>query len=134
MGFTPTDTTTLTAVSTNLDIGDIADPALRLASFQYLYGKFTELIAALNASTGTSGADNLGSTLVSGVSGTNVRAQITDLRAQILALVGGAIPPQTITTAMIQDLAITFAKHDTLTQTDLNGGLIYAYKNIGGAF
>lgn len=90
----------------------------------------------------SSGAENIGSAPITGVTGATVYAQIADIKSQLTGLVLGLIPDGTITaaklallavgTAQLADGAVTYVKHDTLTQTDLNGGLVYAYKNIPG--
>jgi len=52
------------------------------------------------------------------------------------AIVGVAVaelPTGSIGTEYITDEAITYAKTDADVKTALNGGLIYAYKNLGGA-
>lgn len=64
----------------------------------------------LSALTGDSGAHNVGSATITGVAGNTVYAQLTDLKVQIQAIVGGSIPPGSVTTAMIQDGAVTYPK------------------------
>jgi hypothetical protein len=63
------------------------------------------LIDQLNSAIALqSGAESLGSAPISGVAGglpSTAYAQLVDLRAQILSLVGGAIPAQTINLAML---------------------------------
>lgn len=44
------DNTTLLALQPNLDIGDIADPALRLAAFNYIYSYLQTLADGVNSS------------------------------------------------------------------------------------
>jgi hypothetical protein len=133
MPFPTVDSTTLTNVSGNLDVGDVADPALRLAYFQYINSYLTTIISQLNSTTAlSSGSESIGAATISGVAGNTPAAQIADLRAQILALVGAAIPSQTIVTSMIQDNAVTYDKMDSDSQADLIGGDIYLYKNYGG--
>lgn len=153
MSFPTVDNAALTAVTPNLSVGQIADPNLRLAAFQYLYGFLSTIVSTLNSMTaGSSGADNLASATVIGVTGNTVRAQITDLMAKIQALQDGVVPSGTITSAMIADLAIitaklndlavttpkiadnavTFAKLSLERQVASIGGQVYVYKNMGG--
>ena len=59
---------------------------------------------------GTSGSEQIGSAPIAGVSGATPYTQMTDLKAQIQAIIGGAVPPSSITNAMIQDNAVTLSK------------------------
>jgi hypothetical protein len=72
-----------------------------------LNGLIDDLLSALD---GDSGADNIGSATILGVSGNTVRAQLIDLKAQIQAIIGNSVPAGSITTAMIQNGAITSDK------------------------
>ncbi len=63
-----------------------------------------------NAETGTSAAERLGSAEIESVSGTTVRAQIADLKAQIDATSAGSVTDGSITTAKLADLAVETAK------------------------
>lgn len=53
------DSTTLINLTPNLDIGDIADPALRLAAFQYIYSFLQTLTDAVNTDASSSSAGNM---------------------------------------------------------------------------
>lgn len=110
---------------------------------QELLDFVNSLIATLASTTSlSSGAENIGSATISGAPGTTVYAQLVSLQAEINALVGGAIPPSSVTTAMLQtssvttikiaDNNVTYDKMDSDSQADLIGGEIYAYKNLGG--
>lgn len=153
MSFPSVDTTTLTAVTPNLSVGQIADPSLRLNAFQYLFDKLTEIVGILNSTmAGSSGSENIGSPSIPGIPGNNIHAQVSFIETQIQNIQSGVVPAGTITTAMLADLAVTtakmaelaittakladgavtFAKHDAVGQLAYLGGLKYAYKNSGG--
>lgn len=145
MSLTPVSSTTLTALTANLDIGDTADPALRLAYFQYLNAFLTTLLSELGSTTaGTSGAHQIGSAAISGVTGTNINAQIADVFSQLSLAMAATVPNRsltfiklalaTLTTAEIASDTLAYSNMDINTKTALNGGLIYAYKNLGGSF
>lgn len=106
----------------------------------------------LNSSTGTSASEQLGSAPITGVTGSTVYTQLAYIEGQVQDIIGGSVPPGTITGAMIQDNAITLAKmadnsvstaeivDGSVTYTEVDdagklsriGGVIYAYKNIPG--
>ena len=65
-------------------------------------GKHTGLINFLKGTTaGDSGAHNIGSASISGVTGTTVWAQISDLKAQLTAAIIGTFPGGSITNDML---------------------------------
>lgn len=113
------------------------------------------LIADLLASgAGVSASEFIGSATISGVLGATVYAQLTDLKAQIQALVGGVIPPSSVTNAMLQtdsvDTRVLAPNAVTNTeilagsvqitalqdylQTALVGAGLYTYRNVKGGF
>lgn len=72
---------------------------------------------------GTSGGEQVGSAPIFGVAGTNVRAQIADIFAQLQAVVvSGSLPNGTV----------SFAKLTADQQTASVGGILYANANLGG--
>ena len=91
---------------------------------------------------GVSGSEQIGSAPIVGVVGANIYAQLAFIESQVQAIVGAAIPPGTVTTAMIQDNAVTtskiaseavtFAKLEKMLKTAANGGLVYAQQNFYG--
>lgn len=99
-----------------------------------------ELRLALNAVidnllsqvVGQSGAENIGSAPIPGLSGTNVFTQLTGLEAQIQSLVAGVLPPGTVTSAMLQNGAVTLLKQDAMLQTATVAGLLRAHSTLGG--
>lgn len=87
----------------------------------------------VNASIFASGGSALiVSDPIVGVTGTTVYEQLVDIEAQVLAAVGGIVPPGTITTAMIQNGAVTHVKLEASEQTASVGGMLYAYRNLFG--
>lgn len=98
----------------------------------------------LSAVAGLSGAEQVGSAPIVGVSGVTIYDQLSDLKAQIQSIVGASIPAGSITTAMIQNLAVTtaklidasvtFQKLSTDMQAASVGGQLYAYRNSKGGF
>lgn len=115
------------------------------SSTQALQAVHNALVAdLLSATSGSSGAESIGSATISGVLGNTVYNQLVDLKAQIQSLVGGVIPPSSVTTAMLQDgsvttpklanNAVTFAKLSTDMETASVGGQMYAYRNLLGGF
>jgi hypothetical protein len=56
-----------------------------------------QLISELESATGTSGAENIGSKAIDGVTGTTVYAQLADLKSKIDALVAVSVPDGSIT-------------------------------------
>lgn len=81
---------------------------------------------------GQSGAENIGSAPIAGLSGTSVYAQLSGVEAQIQSLVAGVLPPGTVTNAMLQDGALTLAKLDTMLKTATVAGLLRAHSAYGG--
>lgn len=81
---------------------------------------------------GQSGAENIGSAPIAGLSGTSVYAQLSGVEAQIQSLVAGVLPPGTVTNAMLQDGAVTLAKLDTMLKTATVAGLLRAHSAYGG--
>lgn len=74
-------------------------------------GKHNSLIDRLLGTTaGESGADNIGSASISGVTGTTVWAQISDLKTQLAAAIIGTFSGGSISTSMLADGAVTKAK------------------------
>ncbi len=69
---------------------------------------------------------------IPGLSTNTVFDQIAEIEAQVQAAVGGIVPPGTITTAMIQDGAVTHVKLSSSEQTASVGGLLYANSTLGG--
>ncbi len=63
-----------------------------------------------NAETGQSGAESIGSAAIENVSGQTVRAQITDIKAQIDAVVAGSVTDGSITEAKLASDAVTQPK------------------------
>lgn len=135
--------------------GFISAPVLKAdfdSQAQELLTFVNAILTALGASTSGNGTELIGAPAITGVSGSTLYAQLTDLRAQIVTIIGGAIPPSSVTTAMIQNLAVTAAKialatitnaqiaADTITLSNLaptvktgnRGGKIYTYRNNGG--
>lgn len=55
-----------------------------------------QLISELESATGTSGAENIGSKAIDGVTGTTVYAQLADLKSKIDALVAVSVPSGSI--------------------------------------
>lgn len=94
------DNTTLLALTGNLDIGDVADPALRLTYFQYLNVYIQTITTAFNAfiANGSIGSVNL--------------ADLSVLTAKIaeLAVTTSKIADLAVTTAKLNDMSVTLAK------------------------
>ncbi|MUT66011.1 hypothetical protein [Paenibacillus sp. NEAU-GSW1] len=96
----------------------------------------------LSAIAGNSGSENIGSAPITGVAGLTVFQQLTDLKAQVQAIVGDSIPTGSIETEMIQDGAVTTQKIapgaiqysilDDQLKTASVGGLLYAYQACYG--
>lgn len=63
----------------------------------------TALTKLESTGAGTSGADNIGSAAISGVTGTTVRAQIADLKTQLSDFALGAIADGSLTAAKFSD-------------------------------
>lgn len=99
-----------------------------------------ELRGALNAvidvlvsrTLGSSGAEGIGSAPIAGLSGQSVYEQLLGLESQIQSLVGGIMPPGSITNAMLQDNSITPSKLDVGTKTAVIAGLVRAHTQFGG--
>jgi hypothetical protein len=104
---------------------DSSPEELRVA----LNGIIDDLLSTI---AGTSGAEAVGSAPISGLTGTSVYAQLVALEAQIQALVGGVLPPGVVTSAMLQDGAVTHVKLSPGEQTASVGGLLAAYQTLGG--
>lgn len=94
------DLTTLNNLSPNLDVGDIADPALRLAAFQYIYSTLQAIVTDLN-SFQTGGAINTANI---------ANLAVTSAKLADLAVTTGKIVDLAVTTAKINDLSVTLAK------------------------
>lgn len=104
------------------------------SSTQALQTAINNLVADLQASgSGISAAEFIGSATVPAVTGNTVWSQLVFMSAQIQAIVGATIPPQSVTSSMIQDGAVTYTKLEPKLQAGSVGGLLYAYKNLGGA-
>lgn len=69
---------------------------------------------------------------IPGLSTGTVFDQIAEIEAQVQAAVGGIVPPGTITTAMIQDRAVTHIKLAPSEQTASVAGTLFAYTTLGG--
>lgn len=69
---------------------------------------------------------------IPGLSTNTVFGQLSELEAQVQAAVGGIVPPGTITTAMIQDAAVTYIKLEKKLRAASVGGRIYAHLTQGG--
>lgn len=78
------------------------------------------------------GSSQVPSLPIAGVTGTNVYDQLVSIETQVQAIVGGSVAPGTITTSMIQDNAVTFAKLSQGQQAASVGGICYAYNNFFG--
>jgi hypothetical protein len=79
--------------------------------FDDILGLLGDLITELEDTTlGQSGAENIGAAAISGVTGTTIRAQIADLKAQIDAVSAGSVSDGSITTAKLATDAVTGAK------------------------
>ena len=81
------------------------------------------LVGILNSVTdGSSGADNIGTTTISGLSGNTVQALLEALKTAIDEAVLGQIPDNTLTTAKYQDGSVTAVKcaADVATQAELD--------------
>lgn len=61
----------------------------------------------LSATVGDSGAENIGSPVIVGVTGDTVYEQLSDLKAQINSAITGALPDGSINTAKYQDGSVT---------------------------
>jgi hypothetical protein len=116
------DNTTLLTLTVNLDIGDIADPALRLAYFQYLNVYIQTITTAFNAfvANGAVGTVNLADLAITS-------AKLADLAVQTgkiadLAVITSKINDLAITAAKIADGSITSAKivDGTIVNADIN--------------
>lgn len=77
---------------------------------------------------GNSGAENIGSAPITGVTGSTVYAQITDLKSQLTNIILGQIPDGTITEAKLAFNIATQAEMDAA----IIGSTMYTYKNMGG--
>lgn len=98
-------------------------------------GAFQVVVNQVNDNAGifTAGGSSLVvSDPITGITGTNVYDQLVSIEAQVQAAVGGIVPPGTITTAMLQDGAVTHVKLSPSEQTASVGGTLYAYSNLGG--
>lgn len=78
------------------------------------------------------GSDLVVSDPIPGLTGLTVYDQMVEMEQQIQSAVGGIVPPGTITTAMIQDGAVTHIKLSIGERTASVGGVLYAY-TLGGA-
>jgi hypothetical protein len=93
------NTTTLTNLVPNLDIGDVADPALRLAAFQYIYTEMQTIITAYNAFVANGG-----------IATANIAdLAITTAKLALLSVTAAQIANGTITSAQIADGTIVNA-------------------------
>lgn len=88
------DNTTLNNLVPNLDVGDVADPELRLLAFQYIYAEMQVIVNELN---------NIPAGNIQDLS-------ITSAKLANLAVVTGKIADLAVTTGKIADLAVTLAK------------------------
>lgn len=98
-------------------------------------GAFQVVVDQVNENAGIfapGGSALIYSDTIPGLTSNNVYGQISEVEAQVQAAVGGIVPPGTITTAMLQDGAVTYAKVDDLGKIARIGGTVYAYKNIPG--
>lgn len=92
-------------------------------------GAFQVVVDQVNANAGifsTGGSDLIVSDPIPGLTGTTVYDQMSEMEIQIQSIVGGSIPPGTITTSMIQDGAITHEKLAPSEQTASVGGTLYS--------
>jgi hypothetical protein len=91
------DNTTLNNLIPNLDIGDVADPALRLAAFQYIYTEVQTIITAYNAFVANGGiaTSNLAD------------LSVTTAKLALLSVTAAQIANATITAAQIANGTIT---------------------------
>lgn len=129
------DNTTLNNLTPNLDVGDVADPALRLHAFQYIYAKLAEIVADLNNYQGQ---------------GAITTPKIADLAITAQKLADAAVITQKIadgavTTAKIADAAVTAAKildgavgtaelaNGSVTNEKISDGSLTASKFVAGA-
>lgn len=94
------DNTTLNNLTPNLDIGDVADPALRLAAFQYIYQEMQDIVLDLNASQAPGAI-----TTLKLADGSVVTAKLADG-----AVTGAKMADGTIVTIKLADGSITTAK------------------------
>ncbi|MDF2653062.1 MAG: hypothetical protein K0Q73_8867 [Paenibacillus sp.] len=94
------DNTTLNNLTPNLDIGDVADPALRLAAFQYIYAEMQTIVTDLNASQAAGTI-----TTLKLADGSVVTAKLADG-----AVTGAKMADGTIVTIKLADGSITTAK------------------------
>lgn len=98
-------------------------------------GAFNTLADQIDANAGVfgpTGSQQVLSPPIDGVTGTNVYDQLVSIEGQILAAVGGIVPPGTITSAMIQNGAVSHLKLSASEQTASVGGTIYAFQTQGG--
>lgn len=106
---------TLTNLTPNLDIGDVADPALRLAAFQYIYTEMQTIITAHNAFVANGG-----------IATANIaELAVTTGKIALLAVTAAQIANGTITTTQIAD--------GTILDVDINTAAAIAWTKISKA-
>lgn len=108
--------------------GDIYLDTKTEGAFQVVVNQVNENAQIFNAD----GSTLIPSPVIAGLSSTTVYDQLVEIEAQVLAAVGGIVPPGTITTAMLQDGAVTHVKLEASEQTASVGGTLYAFYNLGG--
>lgn len=123
------DSTTLNNLTPNLDVGDVADPALRLEAFQYIYAKMQDLVTEVN-NIPTANIQNL---------------SITAAKLADLAVTTGKIADLAVATAKLQDASVTLAKmaansvgtsqlvDASVTAAKVMDGVLTASKFVAGA-
>lgn len=120
-------------------------------------GAFQVVVDQVNANAAifaAGGSSLIVSDPITGVTGTNVYDQMAYMEGQIQTIVGGAIPPNSVTNAMLQtdsvdtrvlapnsvttaeivDGTILIGDVTSTLQTALVGAILYTYRNIKGGF
>lgn len=108
--------------------GDIYSDLNTEAAFQVVVDQVNENAGIFAAG----GSDLIVSDDIAGLTSNTVYGQLTEIEAQVLAIVGGSIPPSSISTSMLQDGAVTHVKLEASEQTASVGGLMYAHKTFFG--
>ena len=78
------------------------------------------------------GSTYLISPAIPGITGTTVYDQLAFLETQIQAITGGVVAPGTITTALLQDGAVTHVKLSPSEQTASAASMLNAQSTLGG--
>ena len=108
--------------------GDIYSDIQTESCFDVVADQIDENSAVFNAD----GSTLIPSPAIAGVTGTTVYDQLAYMETQIQANTGGVIAPGTVTTAMLQNGAVTHVKLEQSEQTASVGGILYAYTKLFG--